>query len=40
MEAIAAKKRLYRGIDPREVASYALGEAARYLHIPVATLRS
>ena len=30
----------YRGKDPRDVALYGLSEAAHYLHLPVATLRS
>jgi len=30
----------YRGKDPRDVAMYGLPEAAHYLHLPVATLRS
>ena len=31
---------LYRNVDPREIPTYAAGEAAHYLHLPVATLRS
>lgn len=30
----------YRGSDPRELPAYAIAEAAHYLRIPVATLRS
>lgn len=31
---------LYGGNDPREVPAYRMAEAARYLHMPAATLRS
>jgi len=31
---------LYDGIDPREIPAYGISEAARYLKIPVPTLRS
>src|SRR3712207_785505 len=31
---------LYGGRDPREVPAYTIGDAARYLHMPAATLRS
>jgi len=31
---------LYGGIDPREIPTYAISEAARYLRIPAGTVRS
>ena len=31
---------LYGGRDPRELPAYGIPEAAHYLHIPVATLRT
>jgi uncharacterized protein (DUF433 family)/hemin uptake protein HemP len=31
---------LYGGRDPRELPAYTVGDAARYLHVPAATLRS
>jgi uncharacterized protein (DUF433 family) len=31
---------LYGGIDPRDIPTYTIGDAARYLRIPVATIRS
>lgn len=31
---------LYQGRDPRGIAAYGISDAARYLHIPPATLRS
>jgi uncharacterized protein (DUF433 family) len=34
------KSQLYRGRDPRELPAYGVAEAARYIHIPPATLRS
>lgn len=39
--AIVDRRRdLYRGKDPREIPLYTVAEAARYLHLPRATLRS
>lgn len=35
-----AKFQLYGGRDPRQLPAYSVGEAARYLRIPAATLRS
>jgi uncharacterized protein (DUF433 family) len=35
-----AKFQLYGGRDPRTLPAYSVREAARYLHIPAATLRS
>lgn len=32
--------RIYGGVDPRQVAAYGVSEAATYLRIPAATLRS
>lgn len=32
--------RLYNGRDPRELPAYSVADAARYLHVPAATLRS
>lgn len=34
------RKELYRGRDPREIPLYTVAEAAGYLHLPRATLRS
>lgn len=31
---------IYGGLDPREIPSYGTAEAAEYLGIPLATLRS
>jgi uncharacterized protein (DUF433 family) len=31
---------LYGGIDPRDISTYAISEAARYLRIPAGTIRS
>lgn len=31
---------LYGGIDPRDIPSYSIGDAARYLRIPAGTIRS
>lgn len=31
---------LYQGRDPRELPAYTMADAARYLHVPAATLRS
>jgi uncharacterized protein (DUF433 family) len=31
---------LYKGKDPRDVPAYSVAEAARYLYVPIATLRS
>jgi uncharacterized protein (DUF433 family) len=36
----AAKKEFYGGEDPRHLPLYTVGEAARYLHLAPATLRS
>ncbi len=33
-------KELYKRLDPREISAYTIPEAAHYLRIPVATLRS
>lgn len=37
---MVAELRMYGGRDPRELPAYSVGEAARYLRIPAATLRS
>ncbi|MEH2062574.1 MAG: DUF433 domain-containing protein [Nostoc sp.] len=31
---------LYGGIDPRDIPTYSISDAARYLHIPAGTIRS
>lgn len=35
-----SRSSLYGGRDPRELPAYSVGDAARYLHVPAATLRS
>jgi uncharacterized protein (DUF433 family) len=35
-----ATRKLYNGRDPRDLPAYSVGEAARYLRVPSATLRS
>ena len=35
-----SRSRLYNGRDPRELPAYSVADAARYLHVPAATLRS
>ncbi|HET9226130.1 MAG TPA: DUF433 domain-containing protein [Thermoanaerobaculia bacterium] len=39
-KSMADRQKLFRGTDPREVSMYSIPEAAHYLHMPVATLRS
>jgi uncharacterized protein (DUF433 family) len=35
-----ARRSLYGGRDPRELPAYTMADAARYIHVPAATLRS
>lgn len=37
---MSGQRALFRGQDPREIPMYSLSEAAHYLHLPPATLRS